>query len=55
MTTYEATWLGTGHAALDNPDDVEPVRAPIHAAGHPVVAVTPVHVVAVPTWVGVVL
>ncbi|GAB2918129.1 hypothetical protein GCM10027280_01450 [Micromonospora polyrhachis] len=37
MTTYEATWLGTGHATLSNPEQVDAVLAPLHQAGQPVV------------------
>ena len=37
MTTYEVTWLGTGHARLDSPDEVDALLAPLQEAGHPVV------------------
>jgi hypothetical protein len=37
MTTYEVTWLGTGHARLDSPDEVDAMLTPLHEAGQPVV------------------
>ena len=37
MTTYEATWLGTGYATLSEPEQVDAVLAPLQQAGQPVV------------------
>ncbi|MEN3612417.1 Imm1 family immunity protein [Plantactinospora sp. ZYX-F-223] len=37
MTTYEVTWLGTGHALVETPDEVEALLISLHEAGQPVV------------------
>ncbi|GAB3152844.1 hypothetical protein GCM10027290_44420 [Micromonospora sonneratiae] len=37
MTTYEATWLGTGHATLNRPEQVDQVLVPLHEMGQPIV------------------
>ncbi|MGW0434085.1 Imm1 family immunity protein [Micromonospora sp. NPDC003197] len=37
MTTYEATWLGTGHATLNSPEQVEQLLLPLHEMGQPIV------------------
>lgn len=37
MTTYEVTWLGTGHAVVTDPSQIDAVLGPLHEAGHPCV------------------
>jgi hypothetical protein len=37
MTTYQVTWLGTGHALVETPDEVKALLSALHEAGQPVV------------------
>lgn len=37
MTTYEVTWLGTGHAVVTDPSQIDAVLGPLHEAGQPCV------------------
>lgn len=37
MTTYEVTWLGTGHAVVTDPSQIDAVLGPLQEAGRPCV------------------